>query len=153
LRAVLIDLMAGVEIKGDEAMIQALADNSLRNASHVKGILNLTIPLSESPMWILGQYLEQLGLSTESRRPLEDGQRVRYYRLSTEDVEFAQKVLDYRLRHREERERKRQQEQELQAAHAARMQAQYGINPPSTPPLNKDGSNNRGGCGHRGITQ
>jgi hypothetical protein len=83
LRAVLVDLMAGVEIKGDEAMIQALADFSKRNASHVKGILNLTIPLSESPMWILGQY--QLGLSTESRRPLEDGQRVRYYRLNSTD--------------------------------------------------------------------
>ncbi|MCC5619653.1 bifunctional DNA primase/helicase, partial [Nostoc sp. CHAB 5836] len=96
-------------------------------------------------MWILGQYLEQLGLSTVSRRPLESGQRVRYYRLNTEDVEFAQKVLDYRLRHREERERKRQQEQELQAAHAARMQMQYGINPPSTPPLNESGDNNRGG--------
>ncbi|WP_146195804.1 hypothetical protein [Nostoc commune] len=41
-------MMAGVEIKGDEAMIQALAEFSKRNASHVKGILNLTIPLSES---------------------------------------------------------------------------------------------------------
>ncbi|MBN3870755.1 hypothetical protein [Nostoc sp. JL33] len=59
LRAVLMDLMAGVEIKGDEAMIQALTDFSKRNASHVKGILNLTIPLSESPVWILGQYLWQ----------------------------------------------------------------------------------------------
>ncbi|MEH2083100.1 MAG: hypothetical protein V7K89_24920 [Nostoc sp.] len=39
LRAVLMDLMAGVEIKGDEAMIQVLADFSKRNASHVKGIL------------------------------------------------------------------------------------------------------------------
>jgi hypothetical protein len=55
---------AGVEIKSDEAMIQALAEFSRRNASHVKGILNLTIPLSESPVWILGQYLWQLGLST-----------------------------------------------------------------------------------------
>jgi hypothetical protein len=35
LRAVLMDLMAGVEIKGDEAMIQVLADFSKRNASHV----------------------------------------------------------------------------------------------------------------------
>ncbi|MBN3908131.1 MAG: hypothetical protein HWQ35_16755 [Nostoc sp. NMS1] len=60
----------------------------------------------------MGQYLSQLGLSTESRRPLEDGQRVRYYRLNTEDVEFIQKVLDYRQRQREERERKRQDEQE-----------------------------------------
>lgn len=145
LRAVLMDLMAGVEIKGDEAMIQALADFSKRNASHVKGILNLTIPLSESPMWIFGQYLSQLGLSTESRRPLEDGQRVRYYRLNTEDVEFAQKVLEYRQRQREERERKRQEEQDRNTAYAARMQSQYGINTPSTPPINEDGSNNRGG--------
>ncbi|MEH1828173.1 MAG: hypothetical protein V7L22_23030 [Nostoc sp.] len=127
LRAVLMDLMAGVEIKGDEVMIQALSDFSKRNASHVKGILNLTIPLSESPMWILGQYFSQLGLSTVSRRPMEDGQRVRYYRLNTSDVEFIQKVLDYRQRQREERERKRQESLELQAAYAARMQSQYGI--------------------------
>jgi hypothetical protein len=145
LRAVLVDLMAGVEIKGDEAMIQVLAEFSKRNASHVKGILNLTIPLSESPVWILSQYLSQLGLSTESRRPLEDGQRVRYYRLNTEDVEFVQKVLDYRQRQREEKERKRQESLELQAAYAARIHSQYGINPPSTPTFNESGSNNRGG--------
>ncbi|MBE8988347.1 plasmid replication protein, CyRepA1 family [Nostoc sp. LEGE 12450] len=145
LRAVLMDLMSGVEIKGDEAMIETLAQFSKRNASHVKGILNLTIPLDESPMWILGQYLAQLGLSTESRRPLEDGKRVRYYRLNTEDVEFVQKVLEYRQRQREERERKRLESLERDAAYAARIQAQYGINPPSTPPINEDGSNNRGG--------
>ncbi|MBG1271122.1 plasmid replication protein, CyRepA1 family [Nostoc sp. WHI] len=145
LRAVLMDLMAGVEIKGDEAMIQTLAEFSKCNASHVKGILNLTIPLSESPVWILSQYLSQLGLSTESRRPLEDGQRVRYYRLNTEDVEFAQQVLEYRQRQREEKERKRQESLERDAAHKARMQSQYGINPPSTPPINEDGDNNRGG--------
>jgi hypothetical protein len=145
LRAVLIDLMAGVEIKGDEAMIQALAEFSKRNVSHVKGILNLTIPLDESPVWILGQFLAQLGLSTESRRPLEDGQRVRYYRLNTEDVEFAQEVLEYRQRQRKEREKKRQEELAQNTAHKARMQMQYGINAPSTPPINEDGSNNWGG--------
>lgn len=145
LRAVLMDLMSGVEIKGDEAMIETLAQFSKRNASHVKGILNLTIPLDESPVWILGQYLSQLGLSTESRRPLEDGKRVRYYRLNTENVEFAQQVLEYRQRQREEKERKRQESLERDAAYAAIMQAQYGINPPSTPPINEDGSNNRGG--------
>lgn len=145
LRAVLMDLMSGVEIKGDEAMIQVLAEFSKRNASHVKGILNLTIPLDESPVWILGQYLSQLALSTESRRPLEDGKRVRYYRLNTSDVEFVQKVLEYRQRQREERERKRQESLELQAAYAARMQTMYGINPPSTPPPNVIGDNNRGG--------
>jgi len=141
LKAVLMDLMAGVEIKGDEAMIQVLAEFSKRNASHVKGILNLTVPLDESPMWILGQYLAQLGLSTESRRPLENGQRIRYYRLNTEDVAFIQQVLQYRQRQREQKERKRHQEQEINAAYAARMQMQYGINPPSTPPKHEDGSN------------
>ncbi|MGF2037268.1 MAG: hypothetical protein RMZ43_018430 [Nostoc sp. CmiVER01] len=112
LRAVLMSMMAGVEIKGDEPMIQALAEFSKRNASHVKGILNLTIPLLESPVWILGQFLWQLGLSTESRRPLLDGQRVRYYRLNTQDVEFIQNVLDYRQRQRQDRERKRYEEQQ-----------------------------------------
>ncbi|MEH2083099.1 MAG: hypothetical protein V7K89_24915 [Nostoc sp.] len=43
------------------------------------------------------------------------------------DVEFVQKVLDYWQRQREDRERKCQDEQEFQAAYAARMQAQYGI--------------------------
>lgn len=145
LRPVLMDMLAGIEVKGDEAMIQALADFSKRNASHVKGILNLTIPLDESPVWILGQYLSQLALSTESRRPLEDGKRVRYYRLNPDDVEFIQNVLDYRQRQREDRERKRREEQESNAVYAARMQSQYGINPPSTPTFNESGSNNRGG--------
>jgi hypothetical protein len=174
LRAVLTDLMDGVEIKGDEPMIEALADFSKRNVPHIKGILNLTIPLEETPVWILSQYLLQLGLSTESRRPVEDGKRVRYYRLNPDDVAFAQKVLDYRQRQREERERRRQAEQEHQAAYAAKMQTMYGsrgaeeqrsrganllksspLHPctlapmpnsaPSNPPANEDGSNNQGG--------
>ncbi|WP_414545579.1 hypothetical protein [Nostoc sp. CCY0012] len=67
-------------------------------------------------------------MSTESRRPLEDGKRVRYYSLNTEDVMFARKVLEYRQRRREEKERKGQEEQEINANYAARMQTQYGVN-------------------------
>ncbi|MEA5507679.1 plasmid replication protein, CyRepA1 family, partial [Halotia wernerae UHCC 0503] len=152
LRTVLADLMAGGEVTGNEAAVEALADFSKRNAPHVKGILNLTIPLDESPLWILGQYLAQLGLSTESRRPLEDGKRVRYYSLNTDDVAFVHRVLEYRQRQREERERRRQEEQEQNAAYAARMQTQYGVdvvrhssNLSSTPPNNGDGSNKWGG--------
>jgi hypothetical protein len=145
LRAVLTNLMDGVEIKGDEAMIEALADFSKRNVAHIKGILNLTIPPDESPAWILSQYLLQLGLSTEFRRPVEDGKRVRYYRLNTDDVAFAKRVLEYRQRQREEKQRRRQTEQEKHAAYTAIMQTIYGINAPSTPPINEDGSNNQGG--------
>jgi hypothetical protein len=136
--------MDGVEIKGDEPTIEALADFSKRNAPHIKGILNLTIPLDESPVWILSQYLGQLSLSTQSRRPMEDGKRVRYYKLSTEDVAFARQVLGYRQRLRDERERRRQEEREAQVAYAARMQAMYGINAPSNPPANVIGDNNCG---------
>ncbi|MEH2388518.1 MAG: hypothetical protein V7K14_22650 [Nostoc sp.] len=53
------------------------------------------------------QYFSQLGLSNDLKRSLEDGQRVRYYRLNTKDVAFAQNVLNYRLRQREEKETKR----------------------------------------------
>ncbi len=141
----LTDLMDGVEIKGDEAIIEALADFSKRNVPHIKGILNMTIPLDETPVWILSQYLLQLGLSTQSRRPVENGQRVRYYRLNPDDVAFAKRVLEYRQRQREEKQRRRQEKQEHQAAYAARMQTIYGITPPSNPPINEDGSNNRGG--------
>ncbi|BAY41351.1 hypothetical protein NIES2111_57470 (plasmid) [Nostoc sp. NIES-2111] len=145
LRAILIDLMDGVEIKGDEPTIEALADFSKRNAPHIKGILNLTIPLDESPVWILSQYLSQLALSMKSRRPVEDGKRVRYYCLSTEDVAFTQRVLEYRQQQREERERRRLEEREHQAAYAARMQAMYGIDAVSTPPTIVIGDNNCGG--------
>ncbi|MBD2509971.1 hypothetical protein H6G91_22185 [Nostoc muscorum FACHB-395] len=85
----LIDLMAGVEIKGDEGMILVSAEFSKHNVSHIKGILKLTILLDEFSLWILGKYLTQFRLSNNSRQPLEDSQRVKYYRLNTEDIAFA----------------------------------------------------------------
>ncbi|MBD6620976.1 hypothetical protein FNW02_35930 [Komarekiella sp. 'clone 1'] len=98
----------------------------------------------------MSQYLMQLGLSTESRRPLEDGKRVRYYRLNTDDVAFARKLLEYRQQQREYRERKRQESQDKHVAYAARMQMQYGINTPSTPPPIIIPSFISQGCGRTG---
>ncbi|TBR56503.1 bifunctional DNA primase/helicase [Westiellopsis prolifica IICB1] len=129
LHSILTQLMAGAEVRGNESMIQTLAEFSKRNATHVKAILNLTIPADKSPMWILGQYLEQLGLSTVFRRPVENGKRVRYYRLNPLDVAFVQQVLSYRQQQREQREKQKLEEQERNAAYAALMQALYGIEP------------------------
>jgi Domain of unknown function (DUF3854)/Origin of replication binding protein len=149
LREILTSLMAGAEVTGSEPTLLSLAHFSKRYATHVKAILNITIPVDESQLWILGQYLEQLGLSTVCRRPVKDGKRVRYYRLNPLDVAFAQGVLSYRLIQREQREKQRLESQERNLAHATRMQALYGIEPTSppasTPPPNISGEINRGG--------
>ena len=69
-------------------MIQILAF-SKRNAPHIKGILNLTIPLDESPIWIFGQYLSSLSIYIYLLILLEEGKWVKYYRLNPEDVAFT----------------------------------------------------------------
>jgi hypothetical protein len=149
LREILTEMMADKEVTGSESMLLSLAQLSKRYGNHVKAVLNITIPVDESPVWILGQYLNQLGLSTVSRRPTEDGKRVRRYRLNPDDVAFAQKVLTYRQQQREQKERQRQQVLSDNAAYAARMQLMYGIEPstppPSTPPPNIDGEIHGGG--------
>ncbi len=63
------------------------------------------------------------------RRPVENGKRVRYYRLNPLDVAFVQQVLSYRQQQREQREKQKLEEQERNAAYAALMQALYGIEP------------------------
>lgn len=149
LREILTQLMAGAEVTGHETKLISVAHFSKRYATHIKAILNITIPIDESPMWILGQFLEQLGLSTVSRRPVENGQRVRYYRLNPDDVTFAQQVLAYRQRQREHKEQLRQEERERNAAYAARMQALYGIEPS----LKEQGSQGAGERGSQGAEE
>ncbi|MEH1917677.1 hypothetical protein [Nostoc sp.] len=50
---------------------------NIQNNHSFYAFLNLNTviacPLSESALWILGQYLSQLGLSTEPLRPSENG--------------------------------------------------------------------------------
>lgn len=105
LREILIEMIAGVEFAGNEPIIQTMAEFSQRFAPHIKAVLNITIPPNKSPMWILSQYLNQLGLSTVmSRRPTEQGKRVRYYRLNTDNLAFAKQVIEYRRQQREQRE-------------------------------------------------
>ncbi|KOP26264.1 hypothetical protein AMR41_11380, partial [Hapalosiphon sp. MRB220] len=115
LREILIDLFAGQKLRGDEPRMQAIASHSNCLSPHIKAILNLTIPLDKSPMWILGKYLEQLGLSTVRKRLGSRSNRVSYYTLNQEDLAFAQQVLAYRQFNREQSERKRQLDKHAQS--------------------------------------
>jgi len=125
LREILIDLFAGQKLRGDEPRMQAIAERSNCFSPHIKAILNLTIPSDKSPMWILGKYLEQLGLSTVRKRLGSRSNRVSYYTLNPLDLAFAQQVLAYRQFNREQNERKRQLEQQAQSRREATIAAQY----------------------------
>ncbi|MCP6762358.1 MAG: DUF3854 domain-containing protein [Fischerella sp. CENA71] len=127
LREILIDLFAGQKLRGDEPRMQAIASHSNCLSPHIKAILNLTIPLDKSPMWILGKYLEQLGLSTVRKRLGSRSNRVSYYTLNQEDLAFAQQVLAYRQFNREQSERKRQLDQQAQSRREATIAAQYRL--------------------------
>jgi hypothetical protein len=127
LREILIDLFAGQQLRGDEPRMQAIAERSNCFSPHIKAILNLTIPSDKSPMWILGKYLEQLGLSTIRRRLGSRTNRVSYYTLKQDDLAFAQQVLAYRQFNREQSEHKRQLDQQAQSRRQATIAAQYRI--------------------------
>jgi hypothetical protein len=127
-------LMEGLEYSGDEPQLQALAELAHKFSTSIKAFLGRTIAPDASPNKILGELLEQLGLATQSRRPQVDGQRLRYYSLKQEEVDFALQVIEHRRLKREERERKRQEEQKKQEEYAAAMQSRWGHQSPSTPP-------------------
>ncbi|KAB8318239.1 DUF3854 domain-containing protein [Tolypothrix campylonemoides VB511288] len=153
LREVLVALMQGQEFALSEEMVQTVVQRSYQLAPHIKQILNLTISPDAEGMWILGKYLEQLGLSTQWRRVGPRGHQVRHYTLNTEERDFAQKVLSYRQLKRESKERKRQLEREAAERRMAVRYKQYGIEPDTpdvvTSPPNIGGEQLEGGCDYR----
>ncbi|MBO3463267.1 DUF3854 domain-containing protein [Aetokthonos hydrillicola Thurmond2011] len=127
-------LMAGGEIAADDPRLAAVAEKARFATGHIKAVLNLTVPSSKSPMWIFSQFLGQLGLSTISQRLGRRETRVRVYSLKEEDLVFAQQVLEWRQKRREERERQR----EMTHEQAEVMDLNSADQAVSTPPLNID---------------
>ncbi|MBW4595476.1 MAG: DUF3854 domain-containing protein [Brasilonema angustatum HA4187-MV1] len=134
LREILLELMAGKEIAANDPRLKVLAEQALRAAPHIKSILGLTIAPNKSPMWILSQFLNQLGLTTISQRLGQRGDRIRIYSLNPEDVAFAHQVLAWRQQRREEREHQRQQDAEAAQRRLNAMNVRYRDNPVSIPP-------------------
>ena len=93
-------------------------------------------------MWLVGVLIGQLGLKTVSRKKGKRGEQVRYYRLAESDTIFALEVLQYRVKQREQKAEKEIERQQQNREYQARMQTQYGIEPPLKPvdtPPNKEG--------------
>jgi hypothetical protein len=125
--------MAGKQISASDPRLKVLAEQSIQAAPHIKSILGLTIAPNKSPMWILSQFLNQLGLSTVAQRLGKRGNRIRIYSLKPEDVAFARQVLTWRQQRREERENQRQREAEA-AQNRLDVMSRYRNNPVSIPP-------------------
>jgi hypothetical protein len=134
LRDLVIDLINGLEYTNNTPLVQSIGDRSHENAPHIKILLGRTIAPNSSNTKIVGEYLEQLALVTQSRRLGSRGDRQYYYQLKAEEWSFVAAILEYRQKRREERERKREEERERQQQYAAAMQSVWGIQPVSTPP-------------------
>jgi predicted nucleic acid-binding protein len=145
LRELLQALIAGAQYSNESELIQLTVELSHQFAPQIKAILGRTIAPNASNCKIIGEYLEQLGLSTSSQRPKNGDKRGRIYRLEPDDVKFALQVISYRQQKRQERERQRQEQRERNAHHAAMMQQRWGGQPMSTPPEKSRESTNPGG--------
>lgn len=135
MRGIVEKMMAGEEVNSNSEEVRTFAERAKRFRHHIKQIMNLTIPINASPMWILAQFLGKLGLSTKSRRAGggEGGSRPRNYRLDEETLKFTLEVLRYRQERREQKERQQRLDQELASRRAAGMDAQYGSQAPPLP--------------------
>ena len=134
-------LLEGEEICATDSDVKKMSEAASASRVHLKAILNLTIPKNFKPMWLVGVLIGQLGLKTVSKKKGKRGEQVRYYSLVKEDTIFAVEVLQYRIKQREEKAQKELATQQKNLEHQARMQMQYGIEPPknlvSTPPSKK----------------
>ena len=127
---ILARLLAGEEICATDPDVVRMSSTAVATRAQIKAILNLTIPVNCQPMWLLGILLGQLGLKMIGRKKGRRGQQVRYYSLSVEELAFAVEVLQYRERQRSEKAQAEREIQEQNRIYQARMQSQYGIDPP-----------------------
>ncbi|MGB5710008.1 MAG: plasmid replication protein, CyRepA1 family [Waterburya sp.] len=142
---ILMRLLAGEEITASDPDVMRMNQNAFNSRAHVKSILNLTVRSDclEKPLWLMGKFLERVGLKTALRKKGRRGEQVTYRSLDTLSLSFAIEVLQYRSEQRIEKAKKERERQEKSAQHQAYMQSMYGIEPPesssvSTSPHKRD---------------
>ena len=135
-------LLAGEEMSATDPNVVQMTKTAVMARAQIKAVLNLTIPQSCSPMWLLGILLGQLGLRMIGRKKGRRGQQVRYYSLSVEELVFAVEVLQYRERQRIEKAERQREIEEQNRIHQAVIQSQHGIEQleplVASPPLKRD---------------
>lgn len=78
-------------------------------APSIKVILGFKVPSFNKPVWLLSQFLEQLGLKLTSRKEGGRGKQIRVHSLAPAEKEFALSVIAYR---QSLRAKEKQQEEE-----------------------------------------
>ncbi|WP_414514734.1 DUF3854 domain-containing protein [Nostoc sp. PCC 9305] len=136
LHQILLSLMKGDEVTGDDSTLLKMTAIAIHCAAHVKAILGFTIPSDCKPIWLLATLLEQLGLKLTFRKQGKRGQQVKLFSLSKEELEFAMHVIAHRVEKRNQKENR--------TYYAAQTPAVYSANPNhqpvSIPPFNAIGN-------------
>ena len=142
-------LFAGEEYSADDPDLTQMAETAISYRDNIKTILGFWIPDNCSPTWLLGMLLGKLGLKTASRKKGSNGQQVKFYSLSIEELTFAKDVLEYRQEQRLQREKRKLQRQEENRLYQIMMETQYGLTNPqnsiSTPNSNTNIPNKQQG--------
>ncbi|MEM7757143.1 MAG: plasmid replication protein, CyRepA1 family [Cyanobacteria bacterium P01_A01_bin.40] len=136
-------LLAGEEYCETDPDVIKLAEKVGKCRQVIKDNLGFWIPINSSPTWILGMFIQKLGLKTRSRKVGSSGEQVTYYSLATEEVIFARSVLEYRQQQREIKEERKRQKQEENCLYRIMMATQFDVKYDesdliSTPPDNNN---------------
>ncbi|MBD2254747.1 bifunctional DNA primase/helicase, partial [Nostoc parmelioides FACHB-3921] len=126
LQHLLTRLVAGEEVRADDAHLLNMSAIAIDCAAHIKAILGFTIPPNCQPIWLLGILLDQLGLKLTYRKQGRRGQQVKLFSLSKKELEFALQVIAHR--------------QAKRAENQAQYQSAYGEDVVFTPLTNGIGN-------------
>jgi len=115
------------DFRATDADLIAMTNIAKQSAPSIKEILGFTVPHSATPVWLLSQFFELLGLKMTSRKQGGRGQQKRVHFLAPAEKKFALSVIAHRQSLRTQREQKAEEQRLYQAA----MDTGYGEEPPS----------------------
>lgn len=138
----LYDILSNLdrEFRSTDADLIEMTNIAHQFAPSIKVVLGFTVPSECKPVWLLSQFLEQLGLKLTSRKEGGRGKQVRVHTLASAEKEFALSVIAYRQSLRIQRKQKEEEKSLSKTRHQAAINTIYGIKPDKAfvdvPPVN-----------------